>query len=962
MGRSYFGLMALLFALLIGCSAERPYRPIAGDGKRVAKRDLTGTFHYLRSLGRVDYARPEGELFAPGLYQQSDVLIQFVIHENALEIVAVDPLFTDESNAEKNRVLARFPVRHVDVLPKQNGDGEDTQEEELTESRRSWNQRDYVVVDLTTNAVDIVNGVRTVTPSTQIWFSDDRRSIRFAIQKQLDTGTVITEHYSFLRFDPSPTYTQRLFPRFLQERFGIYKTVTYQFDAYGRITIDQKKEFMSRRDLGTPIEYRLDPAFPEHLRATVREVFRQWNEALRPLHGGRRESLRLIEGEATEPGDLRYNQILYDESRIFHNLIGYGPSVTNPRTGEILKGDVVLYGGALRQAIYNERKWRRELKDDPAPDRRPAELDWAHVLSRMPNLDAIKVQQFRQWLRRPESLLTPFRQAPSLHSDRMSALGEDVRRAIAHAANDLSDEELEIRILGPLVSHELGHTLGLKHNFMASADAAHFLHGNQATSVMDYGFLASEEPIAPGPYDHAVLKVLYGDDRQSGEAVAQNFLYCSDENLYDSRLGLCHTFDKGTTLTDFAAAQYQRYLASYQFNNVRSDEVYFPKVDEAYLARVTSFLLPLRLTIDHANAILRNAREILDAGTGDYALTDDQARNLWRLLRQRIESPPGRDTFPLELDGGDWVLLNKRKLRDCVFDAERARELGVSLLALVARNEERPDYDALDPIYNDLRVRGALPDRLIALMLLGSKTPDPLESGIVGTPFAYAHNKVAAILTDVISNSETQKIPLLGISQTKFHVFNPNLRTLALDIVQDLIDSASLESGEARELIRVETGLPADDALYARLEAIRTDFQRFNEELERTEEPTRRAELENNIRLNRTSLAELKWTGIQGRDNVRLKAPMTLSRFDNIETASGHLIRDNLMLIEDQWNVLAKQIARLDDAIPAESDAARRRQLIAERRDKLEKSLIYARYVESERALVEDLYRRYRPR
>ena len=46
-------------------------------------------------------------------------------------------------------------------------------------------------------------------------------------------------------------------------------------------------------------------------------------------------------------GDLRNNMLVLIDDPLANGLLGYAPTVTNPKTGEIIQGHVNMYGGVL---------------------------------------------------------------------------------------------------------------------------------------------------------------------------------------------------------------------------------------------------------------------------------------------------------------------------------------------------------------------------------------------------------------------------------------------------------------------------------------------------------------------------------------------------------------------------------------------------------------------------------------
>ena len=92
-----------------------------------------------------------------------------------------------------------------------------------------------------------------------------------------------------------------------------------------------------------PIVYYLDRGTPEPIRSALLDGARWWNQAFEAA--GYRDAFRVeLMPEGADPLDVRYNVIQW----VHRSTRGwsYGSSVTDPRTGEIIKGHVTL--GSLR--------------------------------------------------------------------------------------------------------------------------------------------------------------------------------------------------------------------------------------------------------------------------------------------------------------------------------------------------------------------------------------------------------------------------------------------------------------------------------------------------------------------------------------------------------------------------------------------------------------------------------------
>ena len=95
-----------------------------------------------------------------------------------------------------------------------------------------------------------------------------------------------------------------------------------------------------------PIVYYLDPGAPEPIRSALLDGARWWNQAFEAA--GYRNAFRVeLLPEGVSPLDIRYNVINW----VHRSTRGWstGGSVTDPRTGEIIKGVVTLGSLRIRQ-------------------------------------------------------------------------------------------------------------------------------------------------------------------------------------------------------------------------------------------------------------------------------------------------------------------------------------------------------------------------------------------------------------------------------------------------------------------------------------------------------------------------------------------------------------------------------------------------------------------------------------
>ncbi len=219
-------------------------------------------------------------------------------------------------------------------------------------------------------------------------------------------------HHSFVQL-PDNNYTPRIFdPRsgFFTNSYYDYATpVTEPIQKYfiARHRLQKKDPSAALSEPVKPIVYYLDNGTPEPIRSALLDGARWWNQAFEAA--GYKNAFQVqVLPDTADPMDIRYNMINW----VHRSTRGwsFGSAVTDPRTGEIIKGNVTL--GSLR---------------------------------------------VRQDYLIATGLLSPFENG-------MPADNKMLKMALQR--------------LRHLAAHEVGHTIGLMHNYIASAQ-------NRA-SVMDY--------------------------------------------------------------------------------------------------------------------------------------------------------------------------------------------------------------------------------------------------------------------------------------------------------------------------------------------------------------------------------------------------------------------------------------------------------------------------------------------
>jgi hypothetical protein len=941
-----FGAVCLSLCLWLGaCADPRPTRTVPENAQRLKKSALRGEFIFAKTITKVETPSEAFRSFAPGVQLEGSRVVGFEIRESHAELYSLDPIFEDDKPIEKRRLLASFPVKHVDVLPTLNSDGDDTHIEEETELRRPWQERDYVVVDWTHDATESWPSAvqrAVVTSALQLPADSAEQPDHWAtangwtVDKAFADGTTLEVRYQLLQVTPgagtpAPFPTQaRPYPKEDQLRFGFLKKTEFGRDRFGRYTRTAKKESLVKWETTKPIRFFVNKTFPTRWKPLLRQAVNRWRDALRGTVGD--PLLELVWDDESAPGDLSKNQIYYDDSaHDAHGLLGYAPVVWDPRNANILKADIYLYGPVIQRALYFDELWRKSLKFPAQIPEPPQEFLPQQVLSS--NLDGVKSWQ------NPQKAIQATReyQARQGHHCFVSMQESWIT---PESMGLMSVAELESAVIGNLLFHELGHTLGLRHNFMGSVDVAHHGAGFDSSTVMDYP-LAAKPVTALGAYDKAAVRYAYSrDPAVQKQATLEGYYYCSDEDRLSSRLGLCQAYDQGGSLTEMIRQLKDRYFASFWVYHPRWDQMLFPKEAEQYDRLLMALLLPIRNAHDNADALIRAAEY------HDY-------ESVWNVAGQRVESDypcdnkqADKDCFEIEvrprqfeLHSGGWdgasrpVLkryLDQNKIRAALNDAVSAKTQAVLAYREILFSTRFPDHDVTDPEDGTIILTGVLRDKLAAASLLAVPLPDPLDPQRVVTPFSTdGEQPVAGIFAHILSNTlppNPESDEPLSYTPTSFDM---HLRRHALHLlVEQLIRPG--HSPEARELLSLQT-LPWSETEVKRAadasqgfykewvdaDKLRTSirelfFTRFYE-LSATERltPSTRVAIEG----GKLQLVEIERMGLQAAfteksDSETYRAPVR-TRVSGLPTATGLLIRDNINRAEDRMKAAEMAMEKL---------------------------------------------------
>ena len=347
------------------------------------------------------------------------------------------------------------------------------------------------------------------------------------IRSVTPTASLITvnQHHSFIEL-PDGSYKPRKFdPRsgsnamsYLDYATPVNESITKRFIYRHRL--EKKNPEASKSEPVEPIIYYLDRGTPEPVRSALLDGARWWNQAYEAIGYTNAFKVKMLP-EGADLLDVRYNVIQW----VHRSTRGwsYGSSVSDPRTGEIIKGHVSL--GSLRI--------------------------------------------------RQDFLIAQALQAP-------------------YANDDTSDQfalEMALARIRQLSAHEVGHTIGLAHNFAASTKGR--------SSVMDYPHptlsLKDKKVDFTNAYDTKIgdwdkVAIAYSYGEYSGDEDASlnkllddafkngaRFITDQDARPQGSAHAYAHLWDNGANVStelDNLLAIRKHAIANFSIDNIKTNQPY----------------------------------------------------------------------------------------------------------------------------------------------------------------------------------------------------------------------------------------------------------------------------------------------------------------------------------------------------------------------------------------------------
>ncbi|QIZ73167.1 DUF5117 domain-containing protein [Oxynema aestuarii AP17] len=345
-----------------------------------------------------------------------------------------------------------------------------------------------------------------------------------------------------------------------------------------------------------PIVFWIENTVPVEYRDAIREGILAWNKAFEKAGFIDAIEAREMPDDAEwNPADVRYNTIRWMNS-FDPWFAGIGPSRVNPLTGEILDADILIDGNIVRLIQKEFRNW---VGEEPTASTQFLGKTLGNDLLCLPGItgDMEIATSEGATDRRATAVPTPLKGFVADMMERYDlCYGMEAPQQFAIGSLGLSmfhnalpsGPEMETYLnqyLTFLVAHEVGHTLGLRHNFHGSTMLApEQLHDRSITrtkglvaSVMDYvpvnlappGVEQGDfYPVVVGPYDEWAIEYGYKPleamstalERRDLEAIARRagdpeLAYAPDEDTMDILNPGANLFDMSGDMLQFSRWQ-----------------------------------------------------------------------------------------------------------------------------------------------------------------------------------------------------------------------------------------------------------------------------------------------------------------------------------------------------------------------------------------------------------------------
>ncbi|QDU70949.1 zinc-dependent metalloprotease [Mucisphaera calidilacus] len=381
-------------------------------------------------------------------------------------------------------------------------------------------------------------------------------------------GESVGVAYAFRKLPAESSYT----PRPADERVGYFVTLRRDWSTSyseretrvryaNRWKLEKQDPSLELSPPKEPIVFIIEDSVPIRWRRWIRAGIEEWNKAFEEI--GYVDAIIVQQQTASnefadiDPEDARYNFIRWV---VTGRAFARGPSVADPRTGQILDADIVFDDSMIR--------WFTAEFDQLGPSslssvRGPGYEHHEAMLDLAAGHGGLDERAAETWTRGHVGHESHECASCSIAHGlaQQMAMGLIAAKVVTPTGKEVPERFLG-EVIKQITTHEVGHTLGLRHNFRASAwltldQIRERRDGSDealSASVMDYNpimyfkgdsFEEVRHFVTPviGPYDYWAIEYGYGDPAPgqsandflasvAAQSTKPEHAYATDEDTY----------------------------------------------------------------------------------------------------------------------------------------------------------------------------------------------------------------------------------------------------------------------------------------------------------------------------------------------------------------------------------------------------------------------------------------------
>lgn len=503
---------------------------------------------------------------------------------------------TDEDKLNNLTQVTKIPVEYLDFKDAKKADRNSVTDFEKNTQIKNWEDRQWLLLDFAKASSAIAESLPGVPTLVGFKMTDD--FFMYSLQYNGMKVTISFLREKFISSRSSTPYTSRNALSDDFKYFGYFVTEKKALDTFERY---RKESYEVNRFLNRfhPEDYtnskgesrrRIRFVMTEEsvsdgpMIEAVKKALASWDFAFK-LVGLTDVDIYLDLSERAALGDLRFNSINLFKSLTASRLLGYGPSIADPDTGQIISATTNVHVTSIRDyIIFNLRNYIRHKSHEMdanyplgvqsvtgapgvalANTTKKVDLQASQVESGKQGKDfagGVRVkrksglpiygQEVCDFGATSGDLIKDIESSPGCRELVQFAESSDLRtgKGCKEKSCDenvlvlkCAEELLPNKMMGTLI-HELGHNFGLRHNFAASSDRANYARRSakakdiyycpmdsngasradliaRSSSVMDYTDINEDRLTTVGPYDIEAIRFGY-----AGKVLTQNAGSC----------------------------------------------------------------------------------------------------------------------------------------------------------------------------------------------------------------------------------------------------------------------------------------------------------------------------------------------------------------------------------------------------------------------------------------------------